>query len=85
MHAGPSLNSLLHDNLLRFRENRVVLVGDTEKAFLNIEIDREDRDCLRFLWLKEPLDLSEIVVYGFCRVVSISIERNLKVSHFKER
>ena len=71
LHVGPSLNSLLYDNLLRFRENRVVLVGDTEKGFLNSEIDREDRDCLRFLWLKEPPDLSEIVVYRFCRVVFV--------------
>ena len=64
LHVGPSLNSLLYDNLLRFRENRVVLVGDIEKA--NIEIDREDRDCLRSLWLKKPPDLSKIVVYRFC-------------------
>ena len=68
LHVGSPLNSLFYDNLLRFRENRVVLVGDIEKGFLNIEIDREDRDCLRFLWFKEPPDLSEIVVYRFCQV-----------------
>ena len=28
-----------------------------------------DRDCLRFLWLENPRDISKIVVYRFCRVV----------------
>ena len=69
LHVGPSLNPLLFDILLRFRENRVVLVGDIEKAFLNVEVDKKDRACHRFLWLANPPDLSKIVVYRFCRVV----------------
>lgn len=60
---------MLYNILLRFRENRVVLVGDIEKAFLNVEVDPEDRDCLRFLWVEKPPDLSQVVVYRFCRVV----------------
>ena len=67
LHVGPSLNPLLFNILLRFRENRVVLVGDIEKGFLNVEVD-VDRDCLRFLWMENP-DLSRIAVYRFCRVV----------------
>ena len=51
LHVGPSLNPLLFDILLRFRENRVVLVGDIEKAFLNVGVDKKDRDCLQLLWL----------------------------------
>ena len=51
LHVGPSLSPLIFDILLRFRESRVALAGDIEKAFLNIEINQEDRDCLRFLWL----------------------------------
>ena len=66
LHVGPSLNPLLFDILLRFRESRVVLVGDIEKAFLNVGVDR---DCLRFLWLEDPPDMSKIVVCRFCRVV----------------
>ena len=69
LHVGPSLSPLLFNILLRFRENRVVLVGDIEKAFLNVEVDVQDRDCLRFLWMEKPPDLSRIVVYRFCRVV----------------
>ena len=33
LHVGPSLNPLLFDILLRFRENRVVLVGDIMRSF----------------------------------------------------
>ena len=58
------------DILLRFREQPVVLVGDIEKAFLNIEVHEGDRDCLRFLWVKEIHDKEpEIIVYRFDRVV----------------
>ena len=37
---------------------------------MNIEVDKVDRDCLRFLWLKNVQNAnSEIEVYRFCRVV----------------
>ncbi|XP_028416058.1 uncharacterized protein LOC114539642 [Dendronephthya gigantea] len=70
LHVGPSLNPLLYSILIRFRENRIALVGDIEKAFLNVEVDKADRDCLRFLWVNDiESDKLEIVVYRFCRVV----------------
>jgi len=70
LHVGPSLNPLLFDILIRFRCHKVVLVGDIEKAFLNIEVDKGDRDCLRFLWVEDVLqDNLKVVVYRFCRVV----------------
>ena len=56
LHIGPSLNPLLLDILLRFRVNRVALVVDIEKAFLNVGVDKDDRDCLRFLWPDVPND-----------------------------
>ena len=70
LHVGPSLTQLLFDILVRFRCNRIALIADIEKAFLNIEVDSKDRDCLRFLWV-DDLDKEEpmIVVYRFCRVV----------------
>ena len=61
LHVGPSLNPLLYDILLRFRENRIVLVA--------VCVDKSDRDCLRFLWLEDPPHVSKIVVCRFCRVV----------------
>ena len=70
LHTGPSLNPLLFEILVRLRENRVALVGDIEKAFLNISVDESDRDCLRFLWVDDVSDSnSNVVVYRFCRVV----------------
>ncbi|XP_046861952.1 uncharacterized protein LOC124455325 [Xenia sp. Carnegie-2017] len=47
LHIGPSLNPLLFDILLRFREQRIALIADIEKAFLNIEVHERDRDSLR--------------------------------------
>ena len=70
LHVGPSLNHLLIDLLLRFRVNRVALVADIEKAFLNVSVDKADRDCLRFLWPDDPNDnKSDVSIYRFCRVV----------------
>ena len=68
LHVGPSLNPLLIDLLLRFRVNRVALVADIE--FLNVSVDKADRDCLRFLWPDDPNDnKSDVSIYRFCRVV----------------
>ena len=70
LHKGPALTPLIFDILLRFRANSVAIVGDIEKAFLNIEINPEDRDCLRFLWVKDVSDPEpEVVTYRFNRVV----------------
>lgn len=78
LHTGPSLNPLLFDILVRFRENRVALVGDIEKAFLNVSVDVNDRDCLSFLWVDDARDSKlSIDVYRFCRVVF-----GLNASHF---
>ena len=70
LHVGPALSPLLNDILVRFREKRVALVGDIEKAFLNIVVEGRDRDCLRFLWV-DSVDSEQIdpIVYRFCRVV----------------
>ena len=45
LHVGPSLDPLLYRILVWFRGNRIALVGDIEKAFLNVEVDESDRDC----------------------------------------
>ena len=70
LHVGPALTPLIFDILMRFRENRIALIGDIEKAFLNIEVCPADRNCLRFLWFKDcKKEDSEIIVYRFNRVV----------------
>ena len=50
LEAGPSLIPRLTDVLLRFRRHKYAVTGDISKAFLQISVRPEDRDCLRFLW-----------------------------------
>ena len=70
LHVGPALTPLIFDVLLRFRANPVALVSDIAQAFLNIEVHPEDRDCLRFLWLKDVhASQPEILVLRFQRVI----------------
>ncbi|XP_048580427.1 uncharacterized protein LOC116614572 [Nematostella vectensis] len=70
LHVGPALTPLLYEILIRFRQRKIALVGDIEKAFLNIEVDEADRDCLRFLWVND-VEAKEAapIIYRFCRVV----------------
>ena len=70
LHVGPSLTPLLFDILLRFRNETVAIVGDIAKAFLNIEVDPKDWDCLRFLWLSDISKAdSDIITVRFNHVV----------------
>ena len=62
--SNPSLNEILHHNsviledlcglLMRFRLNKVALIADAEKAFLQVGLQPEDRDVTRCFWLKDP-------------------------------
>ena len=56
---------LIFDTLLRFRIRDVALVADIKQAFLNIEIDEEERDFFRFLWVENISEKDKIVVYRF--------------------
>lgn len=74
LHVGPSLTPLIFDVLLRFRLNPTAIVGDIEKSFVNIEVHPNDRDSLRFLWLKDiNAKEPEVVVNRFNRVVFAAI------------
>ena len=69
LHVGPPLTPLLFDILVRFREYKIPMIADIEKAFLNVEIDPSDRDVLRFLWVKDINDPNSLIeVYRFNRV-----------------
>ena len=70
LYSGPALTPTIFKILLRFRERKIALVGDIEKAFLNIGVHEQDRDVLRFLWVdswekKDP----GLVSYRFWCVV----------------
>ena len=71
MHRGPVLIEDLCGLLLRFRTNKVALVADIEKAFLQIALQESERDVTRFLWLKnlkKPVTEDNIQIYRFSRV-----------------
>ena len=70
LESGPNLAPLLFDILLRFRAHNVALISDIQKAFLNITIDPEQRDFLRFFWLKNcNAESPEIITLRFTRLV----------------
>jgi len=49
-----------------------VLISDIEKVFLSIEVVKEDRDFLLFLWFNVEYDLtSKVVAYRFCCVLLV--------------
>lgn len=50
LNSGPSLIPNLVEILMRFRRWKVALTADITKAFLQIVVQREDRDVHRFLW-----------------------------------
>ena len=39
--------------MLRFRNHKVAIVGDIEKAFLMVHMAEADKDVLRFLWVDD--------------------------------
>ena len=70
MYTGPPLTAGIADIMMRFRAHKVGLVADIEKAFLNIEVDKEQRDFMRFLWIDDiNSEDPNIVTYRFCRVI----------------
>ena len=50
MFTGPPLQPLLWDIMVRVRKSTSLLLGDIEKAFLQIGVKEEDRDAVRFLF-----------------------------------
>ena len=71
LHKGPVMLQDLTGILLQFRLNRIALVSDIEKAFLQVSLADESRDITRFLWLKNRNMLTlenNIQEYRFCRV-----------------
>ena len=65
LYSGPNLLCKIFDILFRFRLNRIAVVADIKQAFLNVGINKEHQDYLRFLWIEND----ELVIYRFLRVV----------------
>ena len=75
LYKGPQLTPLVFDILIRFRSFAIdlevlQLTSDIEKAFLEISINENDRDHLRFLWFDDVFsDLPKVVQNKFARVI----------------
>ena len=65
MNPGPPTQPHLWDILIRPRMAPECIVGDVEKAFLQIELDKGGRDAFRFIY--KPRNGPE-KHYRFCRV-----------------
>ena len=70
LDSGVNHMPLLFDTIVRFQMHPVVLIADIEKAFLQVQINPNDRDVLRFLWFDDVTKDKPIVVqYRYCRLV----------------
>ncbi|XP_071648476.1 uncharacterized protein [Temnothorax longispinosus] len=49
LETGPNFIELIPSLLLRFRENKVGVIADIRKAFLQISVAAKERDVMRFL------------------------------------
>ena len=68
LETGPALQNLLWSVLIRTRFKPIALCGDLQKAFLQIRIKADDRDTLRFHWIKER-NPNQIETPRFTRLV----------------
>ena len=70
MEKGPCLLPLLLDVILRFRTYMIGITSDIKQAFLNVAVDEEYRNFLRFLWVKDINgDENKFDTYRFTRVL----------------
>ncbi|KAI9558404.1 hypothetical protein GHT06_015184 [Daphnia sinensis] len=66
LDIGPPLQNDILAVLLRFRVHQICLTADIEKAFHQVGLHENDRDYVRFLWLKNPLNpKSDFEIYRF--------------------
>ena len=52
LNTGPNLIQRLQNMLLTFRSHKITFTADIEKAFLQIELNTQDRDATRFFGSK---------------------------------
>ena len=71
-YRGPVMLNDLCGLFMIFRLNNIAIVADIEKAFLQIDLQQNQRDVARFIWLKDytkaRVDSDNIQEYGFCHV-----------------
>ena len=70
VNTRPPLTAGIADILMCFRAHKVGVVADIQKAVLNREMDEQQRDLMRFLWV-DDIDSEDpnIVIYRLTRVI----------------
>ena len=69
LYKEPQMTSLIYDILLRFRTFVYALTAGIEKAFLQISIDKDHRNFIRFLWFDDVFSNEPTIVPNrFARV-----------------
>ena len=71
LYRGPVLMPELVGLLMRFRRAKYYVLADIEKAFLQVKLREEDREVVKFLWIKDPLlpaTPKNLIIYHFCRI-----------------
>ena len=72
LYRGPNLIVDLCGVLLRFRMNKIALIADIKKAYLQLQLNPQDRDVTQFLWVNDihkDVTVDNIQEYRFCRVI----------------
>jgi len=68
LKTGPPLQNKLWSVLVRNRFQPVALARDLKQAFLEVRIREEDRDVMRFHWIKD-LDTKRVETLRFTRAL----------------
>ncbi|MCP4486384.1 MAG: DDE-type integrase/transposase/recombinase, partial [Gammaproteobacteria bacterium] len=71
LYRGPVILPDLVGLLLRFRLEKIGIIADIEKAFLQIGLQKQERDATRFFWLKNvqmPASPDNVIILRFTRV-----------------
>ena len=72
IEKGPNTMGNLIDIFARFRLHAVAMVADIEKAFLQISLAENQRDCVRFFWFdnqpNEDFSKNRIIPYRMKRL-----------------
>jgi hypothetical protein len=62
------MSELIPRVLLKFQEKRIGVISDINKAFLQISVNQQDQDYLRFLWWRRD-DQEKTRVFHHRRVI----------------
>ena len=68
LERGPSLQNLLWNVVVRNRIKPIALAGDIKKVFLQVRIREEEKDALRYHWIKD-VQTEEVETLRFCRAL----------------